>query len=247
MKILFSLFTFSLLLFTAQDATYANKGRNYYEETGQVLWDINTKEKVIALTFDDGPHRSYTPEILNILDEYNAKATFFIIGENAKKNPNIIKRMHAEGHELANHTYTHQSRMNIPDLIKEIKQTNETIHSITGNSTTFFRPVEGVYTDELVNAVTKEGYKVVMWSWHLDTLDWKRPGVNKIVSFVLDGAKEGNVILFHDGGGNREQTVKALETILPALKRKGYTFVTISELLEIYSKNDNDMQIEHNK
>ncbi|MGX9135070.1 polysaccharide deacetylase family protein [Rummeliibacillus sp. JY-2-4R] len=210
----------------------ADKGRKYYEESGQILWDIKTKKKIVALTFDDGPHPKYTSEILDLLAKYNAKATFFIVGQNAEKSPEVVLRMYEEGHELANHTYTHPLRANVWQILKELKQTNETIYSITGYSPTLFRPVEGRYTDRLVNEVVKEGYKVVMWSWHQDTLDWKDPGVYRIVNTVLTGTKPGDVILFHDGGGNRKQTVKALEKILPELQAKGYKFVTISELLK---------------
>lgn len=208
------------------------KERKYYEERGQIVWDIKTKEKIIALTFDDGPHPKYTPEILDVLLKYDAKATFFVVGENAEKNPEIVYRTYEEGHELANHTYTHPLKATIPRILKEIKKTNETIFSITGYSPMLFRPVEGQYSDALIKSIANERYKVIMWSWHLDTFDWKNPGVNKIVDIVLTGVEPGNVILFHDGGGNREQTVKALEEIIKELKKKGYRFLTISELLE---------------
>lgn len=137
--------------------------------------------------------------------------------------------MYEEGHELANHTYTHPFTTSVSKIMKEIKQTNDTLFSITGYSPKLFRPVEGNYTDRLVEEVVKGGYKIVMWSWHQDTEDWKDPGVNKIVNKVLNGVKEGNIVLFHDGGGNREQTVKALKIIVPELKKQGYKFITVSE------------------
>lgn len=215
------------------DKTEANKGRKYYEEAGSIIWDIQTEEKVVVLTFDDGPHPKYTEPILNLLEQYDAKSTFFIVGQQAEKNPEIILRMYEDGHELANHTYSHPYTNSVSDILEEIEQTNEVIFSITGFSPYLFRPVEGYYTDAMVDAVVKEGYKIVMWSWHQDTEDWKNPGVNSIVSKVLNGIQEGNVILFHDGGGNRQQTVKALEKILPELKKQGFKFITISQLLEI--------------
>ncbi len=218
--------------------TYQHKGRKYYEEAGQIVWEINTDEKIIALTFDDGPHRKYTAQILDVLAKHNAKATFFIVGQNAEKNPEVVERMYKEGHELANHTFTHPLRTNVPNLLKEIKKTNDTIHNITGFTPTLFRPVEGQYSDAMIEAVAKEGYKVVMWSWHLDTLDWKSPGTNRIVNTVLNGVKEGNIVLFHDGGGNRRQTVQAIEKILAELDSQGYRFVTVSELLDVRSKKD---------
>ncbi|WP_107951576.1 polysaccharide deacetylase family protein [Lysinibacillus parviboronicapiens] len=224
-------------IFYASESSSADKGRKYYEEAGQIVWEVKTQEKIIALTFDDGPHKKYTPEILDLLAKYDAKATFFVVGQNAEKNPEVVLRMYEEGHEIANHTYTHPLKTNVPNLIKEIKQTHDTIYSISGYSPILFRPVEGQYTDAMIDAIVKEGYKVVMWSWHLDTLDWKSPGVNQIVDTVLEGVKEGNVVLFHDGGGNREQTVKALKKILPALEKQGYKFVTIPELLEAQKEN----------
>ncbi|MGG2110935.1 polysaccharide deacetylase family protein [Lysinibacillus pakistanensis] len=224
-------------LFVINDKSFADKGRRYYEEAGQILWDIKTDEKVIALTFDDGPHKKYTPEILDVLSKYDAKATFFIVGENAEKNPELALRIHNENHELAIHTYTHPFKTNVSNLIKEIKQTHATIYGITGYSPVLFRPVEGQYTDAMIDAIHKEGYKVVMWSWHLDTFDWKSPGEKKIINTVLKGAKPGSVVLFHDGGGNREQTVRALKKVLPELEQQGYKFVTISELLEIQRLN----------
>lgn len=235
-----SLCTLVFLIFFVYESTSADKGRRYYEEEGHILWEINIDEKIIALTFDDGPHRKYTSEILDILAKFNARATFFIVGENAEKNPNVVSRMYDEGHELAIHTYTHPLRSSVPNMLKEIKQTHDTIYGISGFSPTLFRPVEGRYTDELIDAVVKEGYKVVMWSWHMDTLDWKSPGVNKIVDIVLNGTKPGNVVLFHDGGGNREQTVKALKKILPELEKQGYKFVTISELIEVQKVRNNE-------
>jgi len=212
--------------------TYADKGRPYYEETGEVVWDINTEDKIIALTFDDGPHPKYTAAILDLLAKYDAKATFFIIGKNAEKYPEVVLRSYSEGHELANHTFSHPFKVSVAELQKELRQTKEIIYSITGFSPALFRPVGGNYNDSMINAAVRDGYKVVMWSWHQDTQDWKQPGVKKITQKVLKGSKPGDIILFHDGGGDRSQTIKALEEILPVLKKQGYTFVTISELIE---------------
>ncbi|MEO4054686.1 polysaccharide deacetylase family protein [Solibacillus sp. CAU 1738] len=233
---LLSLCIVVISFFYVNDSPSADKGRKYYEEAGHILWDIKTEEKIIAITFDDGPHRKYTTEILDLLAQFEVKATFFIVGENAEKNPEIVLRMYDDGHELANHTYTHPFKVTVPQLVKELKQTNDTIFSITGYSPVLFRPVEGQYTDAMIDAIVKEKLKVVMWSWHQDTQDWKNPGVKKIVNTVLKGTKPGNVVLFHDGGGNRAQTVKALEEIIPELQKQGYKFVTISELIEMQKR-----------
>ena len=217
----------------------AAKERQYYEDLGYILWEIQTEEKVVALTFDDGPHPQYTEQVLNLLDQYEAKGTFFLVGEHAENNPEIVYRMYEDGHEIANHTYTHPFTKSVPIVMKEIEQANDVLFSITGYAPTLFRPVEGQYTDELVEEIVKEGYKLVMWSWHQDTEDWKDPGVDKIVDKVLSGIEEGNIVLFHDGGGNREQTVKALEKILPELKKQGYKFITVSEMLKLQEEEKN--------
>lgn len=248
---LLGLFILGISIFYVYDSknknVSADRGRKFYEETGKIIWDIKTKEKVVALTFDDGPHEKHTTQILDLLEKYNAKGTFFIVGEQAEKNPEIVLRMYEEGHELANHTFTHPNSTNVSKIRKEIKQTNDTIYSITGYTPNLFRPVEGQYTDAMIEEVVKDGFQVVMWSWHQDTEDWKNPGVNKIVKTVLKGTKEGDVILFHDGGGNRAQTVKALEQILPELQNKGYNFVTIKDLINIKMQTNEKDSIETNR
>ena len=222
-----------ILFFSIAYATFATeKGRSYYEKKGFVLWDIKTEEKIIALTFDDGPHSIYTPQILDLLSEYDAKATFFVIGERAEKLPDLIFKLAEAGHEIANHTYTHPYSITPEKLEIELKKTNEVIHDITGTYPSLYRPVGGNYTEQTVNTAIQNGYKVVMWSWHQDTIDWKQPGVKEIVNRVLSGAQPGNIVLFHDAGGDRSQTVTALEQILPTLKEQGYEFVTVSELLD---------------
>ncbi|MEK3953483.1 polysaccharide deacetylase family protein [Psychrobacillus sp. FSL K6-1464] len=214
----------------------AVKDRYHYENTGEIVWEINTKEKVVALTFDDGPHPKYTAKILEILEKHNAKATFFVVGELAEKNPDLILRQYNEGHEIANHTYTHHPKTTLSKLELELKQTDDLIFSITGYRPELFRPVEGQYTDQMIQSVVKKGYQVVMWSWHQDTEDWKSPGVHRIEKKVLNNVEPGNIILFHDGGGNRSQTVKALEKIIEELKKQDYVFVTVSELIKIKNK-----------
>lgn len=229
-KITVFIIIFSLLAY----GTYAmDRGRPYYEKKGYVLWGIKTEEKVIALTFDDGPHTKYTPQILDLLSEYDAKATFFVVGERAEMYPDLIYQIDQEGHELANHTYTHSLKITPEKLEEELKKTNEIIHDITGTYPFLYRPVGGSYNDRIINTAVENGYTVIMWSWHQDTEDWKRPGVHKIVSKVLSGAHPGDIVLFHDAGGDRTQTVEALKEILPELKKQGYKFVTISEFLRI--------------
>ncbi|SFJ24899.1 polysaccharide deacetylase family sporulation protein PdaB [Halobacillus dabanensis] len=215
-----------------------NHPRHYYEEQGTAIWDVPISSKYIAITFDDGPSPKYTPEILDILEEYDARATFFVVGSRAQENPSIIKSMVEDGHELANHSYHHPDFTGISkqDLISEMDNTAAVLENLTGVPPKLFRPPGGVYNDIIVNTANEEGYMVVMWSWHQDTRDWKSPGVHKIVSTVLNNTRNGDIVLFHDYGGDRSQTVKALKQILPQLKEEGYEFVTVSELMQKHSK-----------
>ncbi|MBB5323265.1 polysaccharide deacetylase family sporulation protein PdaB [Anoxybacillus tepidamans] len=216
---------------TTDDAKKTNKDRQ------EIVWDVPTTKKVVALTFDDGPDVIYTPKILAILKEHNAKATFFVVGFRAEKYPDIVKRQAQEGHELANHTYEHLDFRGKSErtIVREIKKTENILYKLTGKRPTLFRPPLGYYNRNVINAARNEGYTVVMWSGQQDTYDWKNPGTKRIVRRVVHHIQPGQIILFHDhGSGSRHQTVQALKEILPILKEKGYTFVTVSELLKLH-------------
>ncbi|TDF94204.1 polysaccharide deacetylase family protein [Paenibacillus piri] len=216
------------------DADAPKKGRFYYEKRGEVVWEVPTDEKVIALTFDDGPDPEDTPKILELLKQYEAKATFFIVGKKAEAYPEILGREDAEGHELANHTYHHiyfNRSFSEKTITDEISRAEEVIYKRSGQKPRLFRPPGGFYNDALVRVAKNSGYKVVMWSWHINTMDWNTPGVDKIAKTVLNNARNGDIVLLHDWVEGKSQTVEALKQILPELKNRGYRFVTISELL----------------
>ncbi|PTM56485.1 polysaccharide deacetylase family protein [Desmospora activa] len=208
--------------------------RFYFERNGSVIWEVPTTQPMIALTFDDGPNPRYTTEILDILKKYDAKATFFVIGEQVEKYPELVKREIREGHEVGNHTFHHRSikRQNAATISHELAETDILVLGLTGIHPHLFRPPGGYYDQPTVETATKAGYQVVMWSWHQDTRDWSRPGVHKIASTVINNARNGDIVLLHDHGGNRKQTVAALKRILPALKKKGYQFITVSEMMK---------------
>lgn len=235
-KLLFIMATV-LLLFAFFYVNYQSearaKDRKYYEERDLIVWDIETDQKIIALTFDDGPHPTNTSKLLDVLAKYDAKATFFIVGEQAEKYPDIVRRQFEEGHELANHTFTHTYNASVQQLEGELQKTSTLLQEITGLTPKLFRPVGGSYNEEIIDMAASKGYRVIMWSWHQDSEDWKRPGVEKIIQKVLKQPTRGDVVLFHDGGGNRDQTVVALDKIIPTLQEQGYTFVTISEMIDI--------------
>ncbi len=216
-------------------AEAVRKDRYYFEARGDIIWEVPTKEKIIALSFDDGPNPKYTPEILDLLQQYHARATFFVIGSRVEQYPDLAKREVREGHEIANHTFHHSRirKLSPEELREEIEKTGATIASVTGQTPHLFRPPGGYYDETIVNTAKEAGYKVIMWSWHQDTRDWSQPGTNRIVNLVLSNARNGDIVLFHDHGRNRLQTVNALKQILPELQHKGYQFVTISELIQI--------------
>ncbi|WP_213581874.1 polysaccharide deacetylase family protein [Paenibacillus sp. J2TS4] len=232
----------------AQDGNHnsvlSDKGRDYYEARGEIVWEVKTEEKVIALTFDDGPNPVQTAQILDLLKQYDARATFFVVGRRMEKFPDLARREVAEGHELANHTYSHRyfkKSTPIDQIRQEIVKNQQLITSITGQKPHLFRPPGGFYNDNVVKASRDAGYLTVLWSWHQDTKDWSSPGVNKIVRKVLDNARNGDIVLFHDHVERNPQTVEALKQILPELKQRGFRFVTVSELL-----NFNKLESVHN-
>lgn len=212
---------------------------NDYEDIIIKRGDDN--QKLIALTFDDGPDEDYTPQILDILKKYNVKATFFVVGEKAGWNPELVKREYEEGHEIGNHTFTHINvcHRGYDDIYKEITETQEAIKSITGTEPKIFRPPYRAINKEMCSIVKDKNMNVILWS-DLDPRDWSNPGVDYIINTILTKVKNGNIILLHDYNNQRRstsQTIQALDAVIPALKEKGYKFVTVSELIENMDKN----------
>lgn len=223
------------------------KKRDYYEDRGDIVWEVPTSNKVIALTFDDGPHKEHTEQILNLLKQYDARATFFVVGSRVEKHPEIVARALDEGHEIGNHSYSHPPFYNIgaDTLRKELTKTQDAIYQATGIRSVLFRPPGGRYNDAIVNASKEVGMLTVLWSWHQDTLDWRKPGVNAIVRTVVKNARNGDIVLMHDFVPGSDQTVEALKTILPELKEQGFSFVTVSELLSYHEKSHKHIEVNH--
>ncbi|WP_195575619.1 polysaccharide deacetylase family protein [Paenibacillus sp. 1001270B_150601_E10] len=210
------------------------KDRMYYEQRGEIVWEVPMNHKMLALTFDDGPNPKTTNMILDLLKKYEAKATFFVVGKRVERFPEVVEREVKEGHEVANHTYNHvyfSSNVSMDTMEKEIMDAQKQIKQITGHASTWLRPPGGYYNERLIQVAQHHGFKVVLWSWHQDTKDWKKPGVSYIVNKVLKNTKNGDIVLMHDHVSNSTQTVEALKTILPELKKRGYQFVTVSELI----------------
>jgi polysaccharide deacetylase family sporulation protein PdaB len=216
------------------------KGKAYYESRGDIVWDVPGHEKILALTFDDGPDPKETPPILDVLKQYHLRATFFAIGKKVRRYPDITKRTAAEGHEVANHTYNHRVLGRLEDwqIQQEIMDTQAAIFDVTGRQARLFRPPAGVYNEKVIEAIKRERLQTVMWSWRQDAKDWSQPGVDKIVRKVLRNAHNGHIILLHDSVSGKSQTIDALKLILPELIKRGYHFVTVSDLIRHVQKAD---------
>lgn len=239
---------FFFLLFFCMTVTYlfspeiltVYKDRERWEKTGKIIWNIPTNEKVIALTFDDGPSPTFTPVILELLSKHQAKATFFVLGKQAEKFPELVKEEGKRGHTIGNHMYTHRivSKLPLETLIDDLKQTHQIIFELSGTNPHFFRPPDGYYDEKIVRAAEALNYHVVIWTWTQDTRDWSKISSTTIANKVIKNAKPGDIILFHDQGGDRSNTVNALKIILPSLTEKGYKFVTLDELLKYKSPKE---------
>ena len=190
---------------------------------GQVVRRGPSAGRKVALTFDDGPG-TYTAQILSILKRYNAKATFFSVGSVVRANPSIARRIVRQGHEIANHSYSHPMLPSRSELVS----TNGAIRKVTRFRPCLFRPPYGALDSRLAGDVGAEKMKTVLWN--VDTVDWRLPGSGSIAS-IAGGAGAGSIVLMHDGGGPRGQTVAALPSIISSLRSRGLKPVTVSKLL----------------
>lgn len=188
-------------------------------------------EMKIALTFDDGPHPRYTPKILEILKKYNIKATFFSVGINAYYYPDTLKKVIAAGHEIGNHTYTHPKVCKIEKgrLQKEIEDCENILYEFGEYKTKLFRPPEGMIDGDILNIINDLDYDVILWD--IDTRDWAHTPPDQIAQKVIKNISSGDIILMHDYIGVNSPTCEALELFIPELLKKGYKFVTVSELI----------------
>ncbi|MEJ2861937.1 polysaccharide deacetylase family protein [Actinomycetospora flava] len=190
--------------------------------------DSSVEQPSVALTFDDGPTPQYTPQVLDLLAQYGVKATFCTIGNQAVAYPDLMRRILAEGHRLCDHTMTHDATVgqNNRDLIaRQLSTSKRTIAEVVSPPATmdYFRAPEGAWTPALDEVAAETGMRPLGWS--VDTLDWTQPGTAAIVNSVQQGMHPGAIVLFHDGGGPRDQTVEAVRQLLPWMQDQGYRFV----------------------
>ncbi len=185
---------------------------------------------ILYLTFDDGPNPVFTPQIVNILARYDAKATFFVIGAHLDRSPAALLSVAEGGHTIANHTWSHKSLVGVGEagVASQLTRTADLVQTTVGDALPpgskmrWLRPPYGALDAEVASLVEKQGYQVV--TWDIDPKDWQRPGATAIANAVINRAFPGAVVVLHDGGGGSQQTVTALETILGTLSEHGYEF-----------------------
>jgi len=196
------------------------------------LFNGNTHIPEIALTFDDGPNPYYTPQVLAILKQYGIKATFFDVGYLVADYPNIVRQEHNQENVVANHSWSHPdlTSFSAQGIQSQLTSTTNIIQAIIGVRPTFFRPPYGAVNNTVLAQARNLHYTTVMWDGSAE--DWSLPGVNAIVSKTLYYARNGAILLLHDGGGNRAQTIAALPIIITTLKSRGFRFVTIQQLVD---------------
>ncbi|MEM6753557.1 MAG: polysaccharide deacetylase family protein [Cyanobacteria bacterium P01_C01_bin.38] len=207
---------------------------------------LGANDKLIALTFDDGPWPEYTAQILDILKKNNVKATFFVVGQVLQHHPDLGKRIVTEGHIIGNHTWNHWYHFfNKQAASLEIDRTSDLIYKTTGTKTTLFRPPGGMLHNGLADYAKSKDYTVIMWS--ADSIDYALPSPPTLINRVARQATPGGIVLLHDGGGPRKNTVAALPGMISKLKKKGYRFVTIPELLEYEEKQKNTLTAQNTR
>lgn len=183
----------------------------------------------IAMTFDDGPNATLTPKLLDLLAARKIKATFFVVGQNAKEYPAILARAAKEGHEIANHSWSHPNlaKMSDESVRRELQKTDDAIKDAIGERPTLMRPPYGSITARQKTWIHDTfGYRIIIWD--VDPLDWKRPGPSVVTSRIVHGAGPGSIILAHD---IHPPTIEAMPATFEQLQAKGFKFVTVSELL----------------
>jgi peptidoglycan/xylan/chitin deacetylase (PgdA/CDA1 family) len=192
--------------------------------SGHPVYYLDDGPRVIALTIDDGPSPVYTPQVLRILEKYHVRATFSMVGQNVSYHRSIVREVAAAGHTIINHTWDHANLTSLSASRQrtEITRAAEAIETATDVRPRMFRAPYGAWTPQALAYCASE--KLTPLDWSVDPRDWARPGVNEIVGTIMKATKTGSIILEHDGGGNRAQTVSALKVVIPRLLDEGFRF-----------------------
>ena len=213
----------------------ANNFSRDISSSSQITWSRGSSSgKYIALTFDDGPVSSNTTRLLDMLKRRNVKATFYVLGNRIQNNQSLVRRMVAEGHEIGNHTWTHGKLTAMSDtkVRWELDKTRDAIVAATGVKPRTMRPPYGALSTRQRGMIFREyGYPTILWD--VDPEDWKKPGVSVVRNRILSGTKNGSIILLHD---LHSSSVDAVPSTVDALLRRGYKFVTVSQLIALKNK-----------
>jgi peptidoglycan-N-acetylglucosamine deacetylase len=185
--------------------------------------------KQVALTFDDGPTAHFTPQVLAILKQHKVKATFFVLGQQAHHSPDLVRRVVEEGHLLATHSYSHPKRLSLEKWREELQRTQQALLAARVQPSAFFRPPHGIINDAVKTACGERGLQIILYT--LLSSDWQRPGAEALVKQVVSRSAPGGIIVLHDGGGDRRQTVEALPAIIRGLRQRGLEPVRLDALL----------------
>lgn len=201
-----------------------------------IFRNLRTSEKIVAITFDDGPDELYTPKVLDILRQENVKATFFVTGVRGEEFQRVLRDIARDGHVVASHGYLHQkfSAIGPREIINDLNRNHGLIRRVTGVDTKLFRPPYGALDPQSTETIGQEGYKIILWD--VDSLDWRSLTADTIIQNVMGAVRPGSIILFHSAGDPRQDltgTVEALPVIIRELKNKGYRFLTVPELLNL--------------
>lgn len=220
----------SLLLFIAPGAM-AEKSNS------ETIRHVKTSQKVVALTFDDGPSEPYTQQVLTVLNKNKVKGTFFVLGGNAKEYPSIVKEIMKDGHELGNHSMYHDKMKNrsVDKIYNDIKSVDIILKNLGYDKEIPFRAPFGITSDNLRVALEKLNKQQVLFTFLPQ--DWTNISAKQIHDNVMKELKPGLIITLHDGGKRRENTVKATQMLIDTLKQQGYRMVTVSELLALRGSN----------
>ncbi len=197
---------------------------------GQPLRRVDSPTPCVALTFDDGPHATITPQVLDVLRRHGVQATFFAVGRRADSHPGILARARGEGHEIGVHTWSHiaiQDR-SIRTVSREITRGIASIEAAIGERPRLFRPPCGFISPELADMI-RNRFNMPVILWDVDTFDWSRPGTDKVIARALDNTRPGSIILLHDV---LAETPLAVEAIVQGLQERGFRLVTVSQLMQ---------------
>lgn len=192
------------------------------------IYCVNTDEKKIAISFDAAWGDQYTKGILDVLDKYNVKSTFFLVGFWVDKYPDMVKKIHEKGHDIGNHssTHPHMSKLSAGQIAQELNETGGKIQKITDVKPILFRPPFGDYNNQLIETAKSNGYYTIQWD--VDSLDWKELGTQPVVDRVTRNIKKGSIVLFHN---NAKYVLEYLPLVIERLQKEGYEIVPISELI----------------